>query len=152
MMTNAGSGLIRVVYFSRNRIAGCDAEVARQIEDILAVSRANNARCGVTGALIYNDGVFGQVLEGPVEAVEETFERIQLDDRHGGVTLLDIAPIAARRFAVWSMGFVGRADAAVRRGGLASAPDFDIAALGGEEIYVLLHGLMLRNEAVSRAA
>ena len=147
MMTHAPDDLIRIVYLSHNAIRGGGEDVAREIAAILEASRRNNARCGVTGALIYNDGVFGQVLEGPAEAVEETFERIQLDDRHDGVTLLDIKPIDERRFTEWTMGFVG---AEAGRAGAGGA--FDMASLGGEAIYDLLHGLMLRNEAPARAA
>ncbi|MCJ2078787.1 BLUF domain-containing protein [Methylobacterium sp. E-016] len=35
---------------------------------------------------MFNAGAFAQVLEGPRRQVEETFERIQCDDRHGDVT------------------------------------------------------------------
>ncbi len=39
------------------------------LDDLLATSRANNARVGITGMLLYKDGNFMQVLEGDEEAV-----------------------------------------------------------------------------------
>ena len=76
---------------------------------ILAVSRANNARDGLTGALLQKDGLFAQVLEGPLSAVERTFERIQCDARHDGVVVLRFAEVAERAFSEWSMADAGAA-------------------------------------------
>ena len=151
-MLTMTTDLLRIVYFSRNAIARSDDEMVREIDRILDVAQSRNGRHGVTGALIFNDGVFGQVLEGPREAVEETFERIQLDDRHHDVTLLDVSPIVARSFADWSMGFVGSGGVQDVYGGITSVADFDISLLSGEEIYGVLHALTLKNEVRARAA
>ena len=43
---------------------------------------------GVTGALIFNSGVFAQVLEGRRQIIEGDFERIQRDRRHADVHVL----------------------------------------------------------------
>lgn len=91
--------LYRIVYCSRNT-APTGPEELRQI---LAASRVNNARDGVSGALLFSDGSFAQVLEGPLAAVERTFERIQCDLRHAGVTVLQFGPTEGRVFADWSM-------------------------------------------------
>lgn len=99
--------LFRVLYCSRNLIAGAPDAVAAEIGTILERSRANNRRDGITGGLLFSEGCFAQVLEGPVDAVERTFERIQCDARHGAVTVLRAGPIAARDFPDWSMGFAG---------------------------------------------
>ena len=99
------SGLFRVVYCSRNGIAGDEATVAREIAAILDVSRRNNARDGITGGLLFSAGCFAQVLEGPSAPIEETFERIQCDPRHNDITVLEAGPIAERAFPDWSMGF-----------------------------------------------
>jgi hypothetical protein len=60
------------------------------------------------GTLLFNRGCFAQVLEGPREAVERTFERIQRDPRHADVMPLEFAPVARRGFPSWSMAFVAR--------------------------------------------
>ena len=41
----------------------------RQVSEMLARSRGNNSRTGVTGLLVYHRGRFLQALEGPVAAV-----------------------------------------------------------------------------------
>lgn len=91
--------LYRIVYCSRNTTETGPEEFGR----ILAVSRANNARDDVTGALLFSNGSFAQVLEGPLAALERTFERIQCDPRHAGVTVLQFGPIEGRVFADWAM-------------------------------------------------
>ena len=85
--------LQRLVYYSRNAIPGTSGELERHIEQILETSRRNNEAVGVTGALMFNNGCFAQILEGPREAVEKTFERIQRDPRHSDVVLLDLSTV-----------------------------------------------------------
>ena len=99
--------LHRLVYLSRNRIAG--TAIDAEITAILATARRNNARHGVTGALLFSADTFAQVLEGPLAAIERTFERIQCDARHDDVTVLQIVPIKRRAFPDWSMAFAGTA-------------------------------------------
>ena len=144
--------LTRIVYFSRNRIDLPEPAMSMEIDSILRASRANNGRDGVTGALIYNAGVFGQVLEGPLDAVEDAFERIQMDDRHAEVTLLEICPILERGFSDWSMGFVGATGLPDTAGMGLSTSGFDISCMSGPEIYSVLHGLMMKNEIRVEAA
>lgn len=140
--------LCRLVYYSRNHLAGSPDEVAGEIRRILAVAQARNRQVGVTGALMFNGGCFAQVLEGPQAAVEATFERIQRDDRHGVVTLLDLTPIGERGFPSWSMAFVGtEAGARARFGGIADESGFDPARLSGEHIFEVLNRLVLEDEA-----
>ena len=99
--------LHRLVYCSRNVIADAHDDVAREVEQILAASRRNNPRDGITGALLYGEGCFAQVLEGPLAAVERTFERIQCDFRHADVVVLEVQAVEARLFGDWSMAYGG---------------------------------------------
>ena len=99
--------MYRLVYYSSNRIGASGEQMRAQIDQILAASRRNNRAAGLTGALMFSSGYFGQVLEGPQDAVEATFERIQQDTRHGDVSLLEFVKIADRAFGDWSMAFVG---------------------------------------------
>ena len=70
---------------------------------ILAVSRRNNRRAGVSG-LLYGDGKrFLQVLEGPAELVEATFERIKGDPRHRAPVVLSRREVDEREFGTWDM-------------------------------------------------
>ena len=101
------TGLYRVVYCSRNLLPDAAGSLAAQMQDILGTSRRNNARDGISGALMFSGGCFVQALEGPQDAVETTFERIQCDERHTEITVLAAGPIAERDFADWSMAFHG---------------------------------------------
>ena len=76
-----------------------------ELSAILDISRANNRRYGVTGLLLYLDGGFLQVLEGPKDAVTTLFRQISRDRRHIGVRTLVERHVPERLFAGWSMGF-----------------------------------------------
>ena len=75
------------------------------IQDILATSRRNNLRDGVTGMLLWADGVFIQVLEGEPKTVRALFGRIQDDRRHRNVMAVLEQSADTRLFSQWSMGF-----------------------------------------------
>ena len=143
------SDLYRLVYASKNLLQGAEAETATEIQQILEASQRNNTKVGVTGALMFNDGAFAQVLEGPRRGVEETFERIQRDARHGDVTVLQCGPAQSRGFEHWSMAFVGQsAKGQARFSNLAAASGFDLSRLSGDSVFAMLHGLVLEEEGV----
>lgn len=73
------------------------------LNNILAKSRRNNERDGITGALICRADLFLQMLEGPREAVTKTFHRILGDDRHLDVMLVGSGDIKTRLFPKWHM-------------------------------------------------
>ena len=104
------SDLYNLAYISKNTIKGDEAEVKKQIENILAAAQSNNPAIGVTGALLYSGGYFCQVIEGEEEVLEELFETIQMDDRHGEVTVLHFDPIEERGFGEWAMALAGIED------------------------------------------
>ena len=97
----------RLIYTSRNMMRGEPEQVEQEIASILDISRRNNASVDVGGVLLFNNGCFLQVLEGPLELVTSTFERIQCDRRHADVVILEAGEVAERLFADWSMAFVG---------------------------------------------
>lgn len=76
-----------------------------ELRDMLKEANENNTKSGITGMLLYKDGQFMQVLEGPEEAVRVTFHRIDKDPRHHGVMVLLKGPVEERRFPGWSMAF-----------------------------------------------
>jgi len=141
------NALYRLVYYSRNRIAGSSHNITAEIETILEQSRSNNDAVGVTGALMFNTGCFAQVLEGLQPAVEATFERIQQDERHGEVSVLEFGPVEHRNFPNWSMAFVGasRTDAA-QFAGIAEASGFDLSRVTGDQIQRTLVSLVVEEE------
>ncbi len=66
-------------------------------------ARSRNAREDITGALICRRDLYLQLLEGPEEAVEAAYSRIEEDDRHVEVTRLLSRPAAERLFPAWAM-------------------------------------------------
>ena len=76
-----------------------------ELLEILAKSRANNERLGVTGMLLYKGGNFMQVLEGPEDAVASLYNKILVDTRHRGAIVLLKEQRTERQFPEWSMGF-----------------------------------------------
>jgi hypothetical protein len=102
----ADETLFRLVYASRNLVP--EDRVPVEIPRILEAARRNNAIADITGALLFTADAFVQLMEGPMTAVEQAFERIQCDPRHADVVVLEATPVAARDFDGWSMAFAGR--------------------------------------------
>jgi hypothetical protein len=94
----AAMPLSQLIYTSRP--FGFDEGV---LDNILLSARANNARLGITGALICRADLFMQLLEGPREAVTATLARILRDDRHVDVAVAHCGDTAQRLFPHWSM-------------------------------------------------
>jgi hypothetical protein len=139
--------LHRLIYFSRNRISGSPEKVAAEVEAILAASRKNNPAFHITGALIFNHGVFAQVLEGARHSIEVTFERIQRDPRHADVHVLAFEGAPQRSFPSWSMAFVGRS----REGQnlfshIGTATGFEDKRLEGEHVFSIMRAIALEEE------
>ena len=78
---------------------------APDLLDLLAQSRENNARSGVTGILLYRHGTFLQVLEGPHAEVDALYATIARDPRHREVSTVLAEDRPERRFPDWTMGF-----------------------------------------------
>lgn len=76
-----------------------------QLQQILSVSRENNAKLNVTGVLLYDDGNILQVLEGEKNTLRQLYGKITQDHRHYGCIILQDTPSETRSFENWSMGF-----------------------------------------------
>ena len=64
----------------------------------------------MSGALLFSDRYFGQILEGDRKAVTETFCRISRNPRHSDIVMLRALPIGQRTFVDWSMAFAGQSE------------------------------------------
>jgi hypothetical protein len=100
-MSFSASPLHRIVYVSTSMPPFTE----QGLLDLLAQARKANQAEGITGMLLYKDGNWLQVLEGPTEAVTLMFSRIRRDSRHQDVTTVLEEPVSARLFDQWSMGF-----------------------------------------------
>lgn len=76
-----------------------------ELEALLTRSRDANLRHGITGMLVYEDGVYLQVIEGPTEGIMRLKANIEADPRHHSFRQLHYADIAAREFGDWAMAF-----------------------------------------------
>lgn len=99
--------LVRLAYYSRNRLDPAQGGLAERVSEILAVSVANNRRADISGGLIFSSDWFAQVLEGERVAILETFARIEKDPRHSGITTIESRLVTSRRFSFWWMAAAG---------------------------------------------
>lgn len=74
---------------------------------LLYHSYLRNLRLEITGALIFENNQFGQVIEGPEDVIDALWEKIQKDDRHKNILLIERKAISARNFEKWTMVFQG---------------------------------------------
>lgn len=143
--------LYRLVYLSRNDIETTADTFMPEVDAILATSRLNNERVGVTGALMFNAGCFAQVLEGSHTAVQATFERIQCDERHADVRIMLFELVPERAFSNWAMAFMGQNDKDnARFASVSHKSGFNVASLNGHDIYDTLKANLLDAEPVAR--
>ena len=76
------------------------------LEQILTDARAGNELRNVTGALVYVDGVFFQILEGDEDVVRNLMKSIASDSRHHSVKVVYEAEVDARAFESWRMAYL----------------------------------------------
>jgi hypothetical protein len=76
------------------------------LEEILVDARTGNEARNVTGALVYVDGVFLQVLEGEKDTLLALMASITRDSRHSSVKVFHEAEIDARTFGSWRMAYL----------------------------------------------
>jgi hypothetical protein len=105
-MLDVPDGLLRIIYVSTAK----DHFSSGSLAELLRLAQQNNASMDISGVLTFHDRAFLQVLEGPTGAVEGIFKRIEADRRHHHIILLERAPISARAFARWAMGWVEHAN------------------------------------------
>lgn len=88
-----------ILYVSSASAALERADLDRLLDD----ARAWNASVGVTGVLLHCHGNFMQLLEGPRDAVSQTFSRVLASRQHHGVIELFNGPSDSRLFTDWAM-------------------------------------------------
>jgi hypothetical protein len=107
--------LHRVLYVATARAPLSREELATLLER----SRINNERDGITGMMLYRDGLFIQALEGPAGPVRNLMGRIRNDSRISSCDIIDESDSDERIFSEWRMAFRNLDDP-----GIASHPGF----------------------------
>ena len=93
-MTSATSALHRVIYLS----SAVGVLRADELDRILLRSKAFNGNAGITGLLLFLEGSFLQMLEGPTAGVSSLMQKIRRDRRHGNMMIVHSAPCLTRTF------------------------------------------------------
>jgi len=96
---------------------------------LLYHSYLRNASAGVTGALIFENNRFGQVIDGPRSQIEVLWAKIQKDTRHKNIRLVESRAIEHRSFSKWTMVFQGSEEVAKKLPEIAGAvenPNFPV--------------------------
>ncbi|HEY0147482.1 MAG TPA: BLUF domain-containing protein [Allosphingosinicella sp.] len=94
-----------LLYVSQSLLKLPDEE--GELSRIIEVARQRNAELSVTGALVFTQESFAQVLEGPSAAVDTLMESIVRDPRHRHVKVVRELALAERLFAKWTMAYSG---------------------------------------------
>lgn len=97
--TDLQEPLYYLIYMSRAH----DVLDMDMLDAVLEQSHRRNRLVGITGCLLVQGCVFMQFLEGPREAVIETFERIRNDSRHDRIFVVDQGEQSERLFSEWFM-------------------------------------------------
>ena len=141
------SDVYKILYCSKNLIEGEDAKREAEITQILQTARRKNKEQNVTGALLFDSGYFAQTLEGPRLAIEQIFERIQRDPRHGDVTVLSSQTDGHRDFPEWSMAHVAPAGGiAPVMAAIALDTSLSRPTASAEEVLGLLRSLVIQED------
>jgi hypothetical protein len=94
----------RLVYISDYCIDLQSGSVTHQLNEILRTANRKNEANDITGALIFDSVWFVQALEGERSRVWDTFCRIEQDQRHANVTIVEMLKASERLFGSWWMG------------------------------------------------
>jgi hypothetical protein len=78
---------------------------AKALTCLLDQARLANERQHLTGALVYGNKRFIQLLEGEPAVLEQAYARISRDPRHQHLCRVADYPITARQFADWPLAF-----------------------------------------------
>lgn len=108
--------ILQLLYISTARAPITSA----MCDDILVVSRRNNAANGISGLLIAGQRRFLQALEGPDRSVLATYDRIAADPRHYACVILSRRQVEQRSFGDWAMGYIPGGDDSLASPGLAA--------------------------------
>jgi Sensors of blue-light using FAD len=76
------------------------------LQELLDHSRRSNGANGITGALVYAEGIFLQILEGDKDLLNDLMAKIRQDVRHENVIVLQEGEVPAAVFGGWKMAYV----------------------------------------------
>lgn len=102
--------LFRLSFYSDNNMGGGERPVSGEIKAILAACNRYTLASGITGALVFNERYFVQVMEGERSLLSRTLWSVASDPRQKNMVLLSAAPVNERLFLGWSVGYAGHSE------------------------------------------
>jgi hypothetical protein len=97
----------QVLYFSRANRHFSNAE----LQELARRAGEMNASKGITGALLFVDQSFIQIIEGEQQSIDELLSIIEGDSRHRDMKIILDRQARSRDFYDWSMGLITPAQA-----------------------------------------
>lgn len=103
-MNDKTQPLVELIYYSHsiNTLTQDDFEL------LLKDAQLKNTENSITGAIVYGEGTFIQLVEGPRDNVNRLFQSISHDARHYDVSLIAFNNVSERRFPDWSMSYLDK--------------------------------------------
>ena len=92
----------RLIYSSK----ATEKMAVSDVESLLAEARTNNQAPGITGVLVFVDGVFLQILEGEKSRIVELMDKIARDPRHRNTKTIHTEENCESAFESWSMAYL----------------------------------------------
>ena len=96
----------QVIYISK----AADDFTVSELRELAEVAASKNKLRNITGALLYIDKCFIQVIEGDEESIADLLARLETDPRHHAIRIISDHKQESRYFADWSMGLISPPD------------------------------------------
>jgi hypothetical protein len=94
-----------LLYVSRSLVESAKAD--EEVERIVQLARVKNKELGITGALVFTQTSFAQVIEGSKTALDQLMASVLNDARHTDVQVVRTDELQERRFSDWWMAYSG---------------------------------------------
>jgi hypothetical protein len=98
--------LVSLLFISDSLLQADERE--RELRDIVATTMRNNGWLQLSGALIYSQTRFTQLIEGPEASVELMMTRIMADPRHANIRIVARDRRRERRLPGWKLAYSGK--------------------------------------------
>ncbi len=82
-------------------------EAPTEVEKIVDLAERCNVLHGITGAMIFTESHFAQVIEGPQTEIYDLMQNIESDSRHRDIAIVEVTTLPERRFPNWEMAYSG---------------------------------------------
>jgi hypothetical protein len=145
----------QVIYISQASIFLTESELKKLVKKF----NNNNKIYSVTGALLYLENAFIQVIEGEDSVIGQLVDNLYADIRHRNIRILSDELKQVRYFQNWSMGLIKAAEAdgpeILEALNLTSAINGDVTEKAdtvlASQIFMMMHRLYDTSNALQRA-